>query len=39
MIQEKTLELAANLNFSELKASNDWVEAFRKKYGIKFFND
>ena len=31
MLQKKALELPASLNISEFKASNGWLEAFRKK--------
>ncbi|KAJ4427113.1 hypothetical protein ANN_24728 [Periplaneta americana] len=36
MIQAKVLEFAAELGDSEFKASNGWLEKFRKRHDIKF---
>lgn len=36
MIQAKALEFAAELGDSEFKASNGWLEKFRKRHDIKF---
>ena len=36
MLQKKTLELVASFNIFEFKASNCWLEAFRKKNVIKY---
>jgi hypothetical protein len=36
MIQVKALEFAAELGITDFKASNGWLERFRKRHGIKF---
>ena len=34
LLQEKALQFASELNFSEFKASNGWLEAFKKRHNI-----
>lgn len=36
MIQVKALEFAAELGIGDFKASNGWLERFRKRHGINF---
>jgi transposase-like protein len=36
MVQEKALMVAGHLGNEEFKASNGWLECFRKRHNIKF---